>query len=680
MHITLRIKRYISKGNNIGFPQNDMHVWLTSTALSQLGILTAIEKRPQYVKIECTAPINRFAIYAEVAALNPQLENEEGYIWIPSELVHQRIIFDRNTEVEISPINIEELSVAESVTIRLKEDEVDSWSEDEVSNAKSKVVKNGIAFMQQCVFVKPRTKDVVIGEIESIFPRPESFTQLFVINRNTKVFFEGLPQNLGKTIDFDKIGGLDKVIDKLREIIQLPITCSDHLSRFDIDTPKGMLMYGPPGNGKTMIAKAIAQSMGAAFIAIEGPELMSKYVGVGEQRLREKFEEARTKGNSIIFIDEIDSIASIRSESAAEYQVSIVATLLNLMDGMKSDKVFVIGATNRLSAIDPALRRPGRFDLEFEIPQPSTSARLDILTKYIKLKKEDLFDSSVSSKTLQKLADLTIGYSGADLKMLYREAAMLAVRRNVKIEHPSGKLVEISGPESSRISEYDFFEAMRHIVPTSMRDIEAVANSVPWDDLIAVDNTKSELEQLHNKLTKFVDSDVIQARPSFANVVISGIRGTGKKTIVHSFASHFGYEYFNIDFIRLQSMSIEDAYGEIEKKFSKAKQIAPAVITITNVSNDDQKQFWAKIYNEILLVNKRTKLFVILVLDEEKGVEKYLGYKRFGAHINLPLPTENLVKVVTEKLGVSESGIDEYANKPMGQIISEVREKIILNS
>lgn len=139
-----------------------------------------------------------------------------------------------------------------------------------------------------------------------------------------------------------------------------------------------------------MIARAVAQTMGSAFISIEGPELMSKYVGVGEQRLREKFEEAQTKGNCVIFIDEIDSIASVRSETAAEYQVSIVATLLNLMDGMKNNNVFVIGATNRINAIDPALRRPGRFDLEFEVPLPATAARLDILQKYIKLDRKHL--------------------------------------------------------------------------------------------------------------------------------------------------------------------------------------------------------------------------------------------------------------------------------------------------
>ena len=528
MPIKVKIKRYISTGNSLKFPQYDMNVWLSPTALNNLGILENLSRNPQFVKIECKLPINKFTFYAKVASLNSNNELEEGFIWIPSEIINKRIIFDRNTEVEISPVEIADTMVAESVTIRLVEKEVENWSEDEVSMAMQNYkTRNGIAFMQQLVFIKPRTKNVVVGEIESIYPRPESFTQLFQISKETKIFFEGLPKNQQKVIDFNQIGGLNAVIDKLREIIQIPITYPEHLSRFGIKPPKGMLMFGPPGNGKTMIAKAVALSMGASFISIEGPELMSKYVGVGEQRLREKFEEAETKGNSVIFIDEIDSIASIRSESSAEYQVSIVATLLNLMDGMKTNNVFVIGATNRINAIDPALRRPGRFDLEFEVPLPSTEGRLDILTKYVKLEKKELFDDNVTIKTLNKIADLTTGYSGADLSLLYREAAMIAVRKNVKIDKASGKLFEISKPEEYKISEKDFYEAMRHIVPTSMRDLDFVKNITPWEDLVAVEDIKNELEQLHIKLERYVDSENLLVRPSFSNFIISGIKGSG---------------------------------------------------------------------------------------------------------------------------------------------------------
>lgn len=682
MPISVKIKRFTSRENSLGFPQYDMHAWLTPSAMAQLGILEASERGPQYVKIECKLPINRFVIYSIVASLNPRVENEEGYIWIPSELIHTRIIFDKNTEVEISPINIDELSTAESVTIRLKEREVENWSEEESKKAiQNYRIRNGIAFMQQLMFVKPKTKRVVVGEIESIFPRPASFSQLYLTDNNTRIVLEGLPKDLQKVIDFTQIGGLDSIIDKLREIIQIPITYPEHLQYFGIKPPKGMLMYGPPGNGKTMIARAVAQSMGASFFSIEGPELLSKELGENEKRLSDVFVEAENKGNSVIFIDEIDSIAPVRNESAAEYQVSLVARLLTLMDGLKANNVFVIGATNRISAIDPALRRPGRFDLEFEIPLPSTANRLDILSKYIKLDRKELFDESVSYKTLQKLSDMTTGYSGADLSLLYREAAMIAIRKNIKIDRATGKLTGAEDPHINKIAETDFFEAMRHIIPTSMRDIEQVSNSVQWDELIGVNETKRELEELHNKLKHYVNSDILKNRPSFANIILSGIKGSGKRTLICSFASHFGYEVFNIDILRLQAEQKEDTSKQIEKIFSKAKQTAPSIVTISNVNSvESPENLLSRILNEISLVNKRTMLLVVLMLEDSIGLtDKYLGYKKFGKVISIPMPTESDVRDVLNKTGLQEYPIEDFLGKPIAQIMSCANEILIQN-
>lgn len=682
MPISVKIKRFTSQGNSLGFPQYDMHAWLTPSAMAQLGILEASERGPQYIKIECKSPINRFVIYSIVASLNPRVENEDGYIWIPSELIHSRIIFDKNTEVEISPVNLDELSTAESVTIKLKEKEVENWSEEESKKAiQNYRIRNGIAFMQQLMFVKPKTKRVVIGEIESIFPRPASFSQLYLTDKNTRIVLEGLPKDQQKVIDFTQIGGLDSIIDKLREIIQIPITYPEHLQHFGIKPPKGMLMYGPPGNGKTMIARAVAQSMGASFFSIEGPELLSKELGENEKRLSDVFVEAENKGNSVIFIDEIDSIAPVRNESAAEYQVSLVARLLTLMDGLKANNVFVIGATNRISAIDPALRRPGRFDLEFEIPLPSTANRLDILSKYIKLDRTELFDESVSYKTLQKMADITTGYSGADLSLLYREAAMIAIRKNIKIDRKTGKLKGEEDSNVNKITEADFLEAMRHIVPTSMRDVEQVSNSVQWEELIGVNETKRELEELHNRLKHYVNSDLLKNRPSFANIILSGIKGSGKRTLICSFASHFGYEVFNIDILRLQAEQNEDTSKQIERIFSKAKQTAPSIVTISNVNLvESPEKIMSRILNEISLVNKRTILFVILMLEDSKELtDKYLGYKKFGKVISIPMPTESDVRDVLNKTGLQEYPIEDFLGKPIAQIISCAIERLIQN-
>lgn len=682
MSIKVKIKRFISEGNSLGFPQYGMHAWLTPSAMSQLGILEASKKMPQYVKIECKLLLNRFIIYAIVASLNSRIENEEGYIWIPSELIHPRIIFDNNTEVEVSPVNLDDLPIAESISIRLKEKEVENWSEEESNKAiQNYRIRNGIAFMQQLMFVKPRTKRVVIGEIESIFPRPASFSQLYLTNKNTKIVLEGLPKDQQKVIDFTQIGGLNSIIDKLREIIQIPVTCPEYLQHFGIKPPKGMLMYGPPGNGKTMLARAVAQSMGSSFFSIEGPELLSKELGENERRLTDVFVEAENKGNSVIFIDEIDSIAPVRNDGAAEYQVSLVARLLTLMDGLKANNVFVIGATNRISAIDPALRRPGRFDLEFEIPLPSTAGRLDILSKYIKLDRAELFDESVTFKTLQKLADITSGYSGADLSLLYREAAMIAIRKNVIIDRETGKLRRTEGPNANKIAEADFLEAMRHIVPTSMRDVEPVGRSVQWDELIGVNETKREFEELHNKLKHYVNSDILKNRPSFANIVLLGLKGSGKRTIVSSFASHFGYEIFNMDILRMQAEQSEDISKQMEIIFSKAKQTAPSIIAISNLNEvDSPERFLLRILNEISLINKRMMLLVVLMLDNTKELEdKYLGYKKFGKVISVPMPLESDVRKVLDDAGLYDYPIDIFLGQPIAQIISCANEIQIQN-
>uniref|UniRef100_UPI0031B5CB13 ATP-binding protein n=3 Tax=Bacteroides TaxID=816 RepID=UPI0031B5CB13 len=406
--------------NTMGFPKLDMNVWVSE---HDKLILTGNQENshgPIYAKIECKDVLSHFVFYAKLETINPVVNLGDGFLWMPKDLAHKSWLISAKTKVEISIVEYDITTSADSITIQLTPEAVKNWADDEIERAESNVRSSSrIFFESQMIYIKPITKKTTMGEVESIYPKSEKKNILYRLTENTKIHFIGLPTNRQKAIDFSQIGGLKDVINKLREIIQIPINNPELLQRFGIKPPKGMLMYGPPGNGKTMIARAVAYSMGSSFITIEGPELMSKYVGVGEQRLREKFEEAEAKGNCIVFIDEIDSITSKRSDDSAEYQVSIVATLLNLMDGMNSNnKVFVIGATNRLNAIDPALRRPGRFDLEFEVPLPNVSARYDILTKYVKLENNDLFNN-VDNSFLQLLSELTNGYSGADLSLLY---------------------------------------------------------------------------------------------------------------------------------------------------------------------------------------------------------------------------------------------------------------------
>ena len=600
--------------NTMGFPKLDMNVWVSEHDKFELSGNQNETHGPTYVKVECKDVLSHFVFYAKLETINPNINLGEGYLWMPKELVHKAWLISAKTKVEVSLVEYDTAIPADSITIQLNPETVKNWADDEIERAESNIRSSSrIFFTSQMIYIKPITKKVSIGEVESIYPKSEKKNSLYRLTEETKIHFTGLPTNRQKAIDFSQIGGLKDVIDKLREIIQIPINNPELLQRFGIKPPKGMLMYGPPGNGKTMIARAVAYSMGSSFITIEGPELMSKYVGVGEQRLREKFEEAEAKGNCIIFIDEIDSVTSKRSDDSAEYQVSIVATLLNLMDGMNSNnRVFVIGATNRLNAIDPALRRPGRFDLEFEVPLPNVSARYDILTKYVKLEKDELFNN-VDNSFLQLLSELTNGYSGADLSLLYRESVMNAIRKHITVDDNTGKMSLNIPSASIRLANEDFHAALKVITPTSLRGIDVNKPTIKWDELIGIDDAKSDIEELYCKICKQINGNAISQRPSLLNIIIEGKKGAGKRTFIYAFARQYNYEVLELDFWDLVSENLFDAYAKINEVIAKAKQISPTVLYVTNADKvNDTERFLLKMTNELYRLNKYTNIMAVL--------------------------------------------------------------------
>ena len=642
--------KYFSEEDSKGFPKFDMNVWITESDKAVLEEGKNEAHGPQYVKIECKDVLSRFVFYAKLSTINPNANLGNGHLWIPKELIHKSWLIGHKTSVVVTLIDTTDAIIADSIVIKLNPEAVKNWSDEEIERAENySKTSNRIAYDTQMLFVKPGTKRVVTGEIESIFPKSDDRQTLYKVTSDTKINFTGLPANRQKAIDFSQIGGLTDIISRLREIIQIPINYPELLGRFGIKPPKGMLMYGPPGNGKTMIARAVAYSMGSSFITIEGPELMSKYVGVGEQRLREKFEEAESKGNCVIFIDEIDSITSKRSESSAEYQVSIVATLLSLMDGMNSNnKVFVIGATNRLNAIDPALRRPGRFDLEFEVPLPNASARYDILSKYVKLENAHLFNA-VSTNSLQVLSELTNGYSGADLSLLYRESVMNAIRKRISIEEDTGKISFHDVPESIQISNEDFHEALRNITPTSLRGIDVNKPTVKWDSLIGLGQQKREMEAIYANIRKRLSSKNLSQRPSILNIILEGIKGAGKRTFIYAFAQQYNYEILELDFWDLASEPVNEAYIEINQIIAKAKQIAPTILYCKNVEKiDNAERFLLKLNNELYKLNKYTHIMAILAVESLNELPKStLGYKAFNTIININQLKENFIGLLS---------------------------------
>lgn len=640
--------------NNMGFPKLDMNVWVSENDKNILFNNAAPHQGPEYVRVECKDVLSHFIFYAKIETINPAIALGDGCLWMPKELVHKAWLVSKKTMVNVSVVNYNDAVEAEAITIKLDPELVKNWSDDEIERAEDNVRSSSrIFFDTQMIFIKPVTKKSVIGEVESIYPKTDSRNTLYRLSSSTKINFTGLPIDRQKTIDFSQIGGLTTVINRLREILQIPINYPDILERFGIKPPKGMLLYGPPGNGKTMVARAVAYSMGSSFITIEGPEFMSKYVGVGEQRLREKFEEAESKGNCVIFIDEIDSITAKRSSDSAEYQISIVATLLNLMDGMNSSsKVFVIGATNRLSAIDPALRRPGRFDLEFEIPLPNVHARYDILSKYIKTDQKELFENA-DTVSLQVLSELTNGYSGADLSLLYRESVMNAIRRNIQIDDETGKIALKVSPSSIKLANGDFQYALKSITPTSLRGVDANKPTVRWDNLIGLDKQKDCISKIYHGTNIAQNSDDLPQRPSKLNIIVEGVKGAGKRTFIYAFAERYNYEVLELDMWDLVSYEASIAYQMISETISKAKQIAPSIIYVTNADKIERSEhLLLKLNNELYKLNKYVHIMTVLSV-EDIGLlpQSILGYKAFDTIINVNQSKEDIERYILHTYG-----------------------------
>lgn len=650
------------------FPKACSSVWLAKPDFDNLNLSAEELKSPVYYRIHSNDTLKKFVFYAKMECLNPKSTLADGYLYVPKELLNKGWICENGMPIEIEKLSLDKMHKVAAVTIRLQRDEVVLWAEDEIRKATNTFLLNmGVTYSGHQIWLKPGTKKPVIGEVVHIYPRPANHLEPVWISKDeTKIVFEGLPENSQKVIDFNNIGGLSHLINKLREIIQIPLTHPDLLTKFGIKPPKGMLMYGPPGNGKTMIARAVAQSMGANFVTIDLTDATSKYTGVAEQRLKEKFEEASAKGNCVIFIDEIDSIASARNDDTPEHQIKVVSSLLSLMDGLNSDSgVFVIGATNRLNAIDSALRRPGRFDLEIEIPLPAPDARLDILSKYVKLENRNILTDDINIDFLKILSELITGYSGADISLLYREAVMDSIRSSIEIENETGKINLISDKQVIKLSRNNFLNAIKSIKPTSLRNVENSTHTIAWNNLIAFDLIKEKMASVHEKLSKYYLFENMGSRLGDSNIIFVGKKGSGKRTLLNSFAKQYNYELLNIDILDLFSMPMFEASKEIENIFIKAKQISPSIIYVRNIEKIKDNQFYClKIMNEFEKLNNRNKIITVIQFENTTNIPADIrGYKGFNMQIDFDML-------------VDYDKVREYANSQIGAKTDEAFEKM----
>ncbi len=412
-----------------------------------------------------------------------------------------------------------------------------------------------------------------------------SFSKEIVkINKNTKIIIKPALRKFRKEhhrVTYEQIGGLKNQITRLREIVELPLRHPEVFSKIGIDPHKGILLFGPPGCGKTLIAKALAAESNASFYIINGPEIVNKYYGETESKLREIFQKAKESSPSIIFIDEIDAIAPKREDTFGDVEKRVVAQLLALMDGM-SDRgnVVVLGATNRPDSLDPALRRPGRFDREIEIGIHNMEGRFEIL----KIHTLGMpLDDDVNLKDISKLLN---GYTGADIKALSREAAMKSIRRYLsEIDLANNREVPSEVLNSIRIKNNDFINSMKDIIPTALREFYVEPSNIKWDDIGGLAKEKSLL--INNFLSplvtpeKFLKMGIKPAK----GALLFGPPGCGKTLIAKALANEGS---INIIFVRgpeILSKWVGESEKAIREIYRKARSSSPCVVVFDELDS-----------------------------------------------------------------------------------------------
>jgi AAA family ATPase, CDC48 subfamily len=401
------------------------------------------------------------------------------------------------------------------------------------------------------------------------------------ITPNTRIVIQSRAiqeKYLSTHVTYEDIGGLHEEIQRIREMIELPLRFPELFQRLGIDPPKGVLLHGPPGCGKTLLAKAVATEAEANFILINGPEIMNKYYGETEAKLREIFRRAEEEAPSIIFIDEIDAIAPKRSEVTGEVEKRVVAQLLALMDGLESrGQVIVIGATNRPNAVDPALRRPGRFDREIEIGIPDKKGRKEILqihTRGMPL---------AADVDLDKVAEITKGYTGADLAALCREAAMKCIRRILPSIDFNEERISPEILNSLEVTMKDILEAYKEITPTALREVEIETPTVHWDDIGGLHDVKQKLVEAIEWPLKFPDKfERLGIKPP-KGILLYGPPGCGKTLLAKAVATEAEANFVTIKGPEVYSKWVGESEKAIREVFRKARQASPCIIFLDEI-------------------------------------------------------------------------------------------------
>ncbi|MCK9312565.1 MAG: CDC48 family AAA ATPase [Methanocorpusculum sp.] len=535
-----------------------------------------------------------------------------------------------------------------------------------------------------------------------------------------------------KSITYEDIGGLKGELRRVREMIELPLRHPELFETLGIEPPKGVLLYGPPGTGKTLIAKAVANESGAHFISIAGPEIISKYYGESEQKLRELFEEAEDNAPSIIFIDELDSIAPKREDVNGEVERRVVAQLLTMMDGISDrGQVIVIGATNRPDAIDPALRRPGRFDREIEIGVPSETDRMEILQIHTKnmpfegmaklknLREKNPGDSVLErelaayeasrDRLLSVLASLAKGFVGADLAALAREAAIRALRRQMDVINLDTETIPDEILRKLEVTTSDFIAASREVFPSAMREISLDKADVSWSDIGgARDAVRDVRESVEFPLTKKETYAKLGIRPP-KGVLLYGPPGTGKTLIAKAVAHESGANFIAIKGPELLSKWVGESEKAVRDIFKKARQVAPSIIFFDELDSltpargaSDGSHTTENVLNQILTemdgIEELNDVVILAASNRPDIIDPaLLRSGRFDRLVYIPEPKEEdrveilavhmqnmpiegsvFDEVVGDLSGLDDASIESIAAKYAGKTVTDKQIKTIV--
>ena len=451
---------------------------------------------------------------------------------------------------------------------------------------------------------------------------------IFKLGSLTKVIDSSVPR-----ITYDELGGLKNEVQKIREMVELPMRHPELFDKIGVEAPKGVLLYGPPGTGKTLLAKAVAGETNAHFISLSGPEIMGKHYGESEERIRDIFTQAEENSPSIVFIDEIDSIAPKRNEVSGELEKRIVSQLLTLMDGMKSrGKVVVIAATNRPDSIDPALRRPGRFDREVEIGIPDDDGRFDILSIHTR-------GMPINKKVnLKEISKTTHGFVGADLEVLSKEAAMRSLRRILPEIDLDEDKVSSEILQKIEITSNDFREALKEVRPSALREVQVQIPDVSWDDVGGLDELKDELREAvewpikHKEAYDYVNVETPKG------VLLHGPPGTGKTLIAKALAKMTESNFISVKGPELLSKWVGESEKGVREIFRKARQAAPCIIFLDEIDALVPRRGSGNSDSHV------TENIVSQILTEIDGLEELHNVLIIGATNRLDIVDEALLR------------------------------------